>query len=174
MIPTDITTNSFTRADPVIRAGAFLIECIIWTFIWWGVSSQLSFPTYVELISTWPAFVIYKTTMLWRIGAHIGHLALGIRIVDYETGGHLSFKQAFIRTLPEVSYEFFVTAIINLLMIFNRADHRHCFDLFAGTIATISDNPETSNLSYHDETPDTKPTAPADTTIYRKSEPPPF
>ena len=119
-----------------------------------------------------------RRSHLWRFGAHIGHLATGIRIVDYRTGGPISLKQASIRTIPELSYEFFVTAIINIILIFTREDHRHSFDLFAGTIAITSRDPEPSEASYHDEDQNQEmakmPKTATDPILYRESDRPPF
>lgn len=44
-------------------------------------------------------FFIEVTILVWLQGASLGHRLLGIKVVDYYTGGAISPVQAFVRTL---------------------------------------------------------------------------
>ena len=124
-----------TTAPTDDRMVAYAVELVIWTAIWWSISWTFDMPTWTELVSTWPLFIVYKTTMLWKTGSTLGHLTTGVRIVNNATGEGLTFRQATLRTLPEISYELLVPLVINAAMAATRRDRRHTFDFLAATVA---------------------------------------
>ena len=170
---TELAGTTITRADPLRRLGSFLIESVLWGLVYWMLSASLPWPGWAELIGTWPLYIAYKTVLLQRQGAHLGHRLAGIRIVDYRTGGPLSWSQAAIRTVPEFSHEAVIPLLVNVIMVTVREDHRSAFDLLAGTIAVRADE-EPAEVEYEDEeTAGTEQSAP-DPEVYRESERPPF
>ena len=105
--------------------------------------------------------------MIWQNGSNLGHMIAGARIVDYHTGGKPTLLQAALRTIPEISYELFIPIFINAYMIITREDHRHTFDIMAGTISVRRVETE-SEAKYTDDYETEDPT------IYRESERPRF
>lgn len=168
--------TTHVRPDATSRFVSFMIESLLWSGIWFDIRALLperwDIPFYLETIHTWPLFVTYKTLMLWKTGSHLGQMFAGYRIVDYRTGSSLTLPQAFLRTAPEFTYEFFVPLLINLAMVFLRDDHRHTFDLMAGTIA-VEDARDETEVQYVDDEPAPPPTQ-TDPKLYRESERPPF
>ena len=174
-------TIAHTRADEGDRWVGFLVETVIWGVVFFSLKGLFDtpLPFYVETIGTWPLFIAYKSFMLYKNGAHLGHMVAGIQIVDYRTGGKLSVGQAIARTIPEFSYELIIFLVVNAYMVMVRDDHRHAFDLIAGTIA-VKAKDEEIEAEYTDEEnsrdggsgPQQKETD--DGTLYRESDRPPF
>lgn len=175
-------TVTHVRADEVDRFIGFIVESVIWSVVFFGLKSLFDtpLPFYVETIGTWPLFIAYKSFMLHKNGAHLGHMVAGIQIVDYRTGGKLSARQAVARTLPEFSYEFIIPLIVNVFMVIARDDHRHAFDLIAGTIAVKAKEEEAEAEYSDEETQRDDPRrsesrgAADDAVTYRESDRPPF
>lgn len=169
------TAISHVKADESERFVAFIVETFMWTGIYFLLSSAIDtpYPPYLEFLGTWPLFIAYKAYMVHQHGSHFGHMVAGIQIVDYRTGGKPRLSQVLARTIPELSYELLVPLIINAFMVIVRDDHRHSFDLFAGTIA-VKRREDTTDVEYSDDEPTPPPEKkpePDDPILYREPEP---
>ena len=117
------------------------------------------------------AIIAYHILFYWAFGGHLGHLILGCRIVDFQTGRRIKPWQALVRTCYEITIftlaflaglalgltlpenpdlsdivrmestanilDRLVPLIVFLpmaLMVLNREDCRHAFDLLSRSI----------------------------------------
>jgi len=72
--------------------------------------------------------------LLGKCGGTVGHLVVGARVVDYRSGGPISKKQASRRSHLQLLGILIIPSIINCMMVLFRADRRHLYDLWAGTV----------------------------------------
>ena len=175
----DIPAEKLTlvRTDPMDRFFGFIIEVVIWTSIYAGLRWTFDLPPYADIIGTWPIYITYKTIMLWKHGSHLGHMAIKAKIVDYQTGQPLTLGQAALRTVPEILHDLLIPLIINAAMTFMRDDHRHAFDIIAGTIS-VKRPDDPPHVDYQDDcanqNANSKPASNPDPNLYQESDRPPF
>jgi len=72
--------------------------------------------------------------LLGKCGGTVGHLVVGARVVDHRSGGPISKQQANRRSHLQFLSILIIPGIINCLMVLFRADRRHLYDLWAGTV----------------------------------------
>lgn len=72
--------------------------------------------------------------LLGKCGGTLGHLVVGARVVDHRSGGPISRRQASRRSHLQLLSILIVPGFINCIMVLFRADRRHLYDLWAGTV----------------------------------------
>ena len=72
--------------------------------------------------------------LLGKCGGTVGHLVVGARVVDYRSGGPISQQQASRRSHLQLLGVLMIPFIINCTMVLFRADRRHLYDLWTGTV----------------------------------------
>ncbi|MDE2785053.1 MAG: RDD family protein [Chloroflexota bacterium] len=72
--------------------------------------------------------------LLGKCGGTVGHLVVGARVVDHRSGGPISGQQASRRSHLQLLGILIIPVIINFMMVLFRADRRHLYDLWAGTV----------------------------------------
>ena len=72
--------------------------------------------------------------LLGKCGGTVGHLVVGARVVDHRSGGPISGQQASRRSHLQLLGILIIPGIINCMMVLFRADRRHLYDLWAGTV----------------------------------------
>lgn len=73
--------------------------------------------------------------LLTKCGGAVGHLVIGVRVVDHRSEGTVSRQQARRRSYLQSLGILIIPGIINSMMVLFRADRRHLYDLWAGTVA---------------------------------------
>ncbi|MFL5814039.1 MAG: RDD family protein [Bdellovibrionia bacterium] len=88
---------------------------------------------------------IYSSVMLKRFSRTLGKMAMGLTVVDRETGeARLTWNQVLSRTVPQFLTFNAVNAFLAVALL--RKDRRHVFDLLADT-RVIQANPRESEPS---------------------------
>lgn len=72
--------------------------------------------------------------LLAKCGGTVGHMVIGARVADHRCGGTLSRQQAILRSYLQLLGILIIPSLINYLMVLLRADRRHLYDLWAGTV----------------------------------------
>ena len=79
--------------------------------------------------------LIYHAAMINRCGGTLGHLAVGGRIVHHRTGKRISLARSTARAALGSLDLLYIPLLINAVFVLARNDHRHLYDLLAGTVA---------------------------------------
>lgn len=90
--------------------------------------------TVVVLLAAFAVRVLYPVVMETRLGATVGHLALGLRIVTTD-GGQVRGRQALTRAAVGLFEVEATLGVVALLVAGSRSDGRRLGDLAAGTLA---------------------------------------
>ena len=110
---------------------ALLLEVAIWTLALMVLALIIPepFATAVGLI----AYIAYRAYMVRRYGGTLGHLAAKGRVVSVYTGERPTLGQAISRAALSLLDLLIAPFLINIAMVLFRQDHRHLYDLIAGT-----------------------------------------
>jgi len=140
-------------AGPLRRAGAVFIDAIIVIgFLNIFILHPNTFPGLIDtrLLMVFGVSVVYEALLIYYLGATIGKLIMGIRVVDYSTYARPSLLQCFIRPWARVFFGLgiignvligFMSLIYSVLNLFKMvADEEHLaiHDKIAKTVALRS------------------------------------
>ena len=117
-IQVEMETVQLTYLDRRRRLIASLVDSVI-------AGGWLLAIVWIILIEPW---------LLAKCGGKVGHLVVGARVVDHRSGGRISKEQANRRSYLQLLGILIVPGIINCIMVLFRADRRHLYDLWAGTV----------------------------------------
>lgn len=121
------------------RLAARLAEAVVWSpmaFVHYLSSPWAEIGLGVLLV----AQTAYRYYLYRNHSAVLGHLAVGARVIDHQTGERLSPRQSRNRALLQVLDSLVITFFINAAMVIFRQDRRHLYDLLAGTVV-VRDEP---------------------------------
>lgn len=136
------------------RFYAWIVDAVIWLILLFTTIALFGTePTVVSgasksshtVLNGWPAAIfilleiLYPIVLEWQLGATLGKLSQGIRVVDYK-GGRITLKQSFVRNFLRI-VDAFPYIIPYAVGIFNMADDERCRrvgDKVAGTIVTLT------------------------------------
>ena len=102
-----------------------------------AAASDVAVVVLVPLLAAMLAFVLrvlYMCLMVRFAGGDFGHLALGLRVVNYGDGRRPSFRQALGRALlKQLDWLIFLWLVNGVMVLFSR-ERRHSYDLAVNTM----------------------------------------
>ena len=147
----------FAIATPAITTAFIIVHALLPLF---GVERPLEAWQNGELslhATLMAVSLIYHAAMIKLCGGTLGHLAVGGRIVHHRTGKRISLARSIARAALGSLDLLYVPLLVNAVFVLARHDHRHLYDLLAGTVAVWKGTPDKPD---HRQAPSTHP-APA-------------
>ena len=138
----------FAVATPAITTAFIIVHALLPLF---GVERPLEAWQNGELSlhgTLMAVSFIYHAVMIKLCGGTLGHLAVGGQIVHHRTGKRISLARSTSRAALGSLDLLYVPMLVNAVFVLARRDHRHLYDLLAGTVAVRK---ETSPKTTGDE-----------------------
>ena len=127
-------------SDELSNADQIIADAISEYYASYSVGSattDIALATLLPLAAALLAYLLrisYLCLMVRFAGGDIGHLALGLRVVNYRNGARPTFGQALGRALLKQLDSLFFPWLINGLMALFSPERRHLYDLAADTM----------------------------------------